>query len=61
MSANDNDRLAYGIPEAAHAMSVSKSTIWNWIALEKVKTKKVGGRTLIPRSELERLLQDDAA
>lgn len=61
-AANDNrlaERLAYGVEDAATAMSVGKSTVWRWIHDGKVSTKKIGGRTLIPRSELLRLL--DAA
>lgn len=61
MIANDNQRIAYGVQEAAHAMSVGKSTVWRWIAEGKVQTRKLGGRTLIPHSELEKLLQQDAA
>lgn len=62
--ANDNlgGRLAYGVEDAATAMSVGKSTVWRWIHDGKVQTKKIGGRTLIPRSELLRLLEEpDAA
>lgn len=56
-----NDKLAYGIQEAAEAMSVGKSTVWRWIHDGRVKTVKLGGRTLIPRVELERLILPDAA
>lgn len=57
--ANDN-KLAYGIEEAARAIGVGKSTIWRWIHDGRVKTIKLGGRTLIRREELMRLL-DEAA
>lgn len=61
-AANDNlDRLAFGVADAAKAMSVSKATVWDWIRQGKVQPKKIGGRTLIPRSELLRLLEPDAA
>lgn len=57
-AANDNpgDRLAYGVEDAATAMSVGKSTVWRWIQDGKLRTVKLGGRTLIPRSELLKLL-----
>lgn len=60
-AANDNlgDRLAYGVEEAAVVMSVGKSTVWRWIHDKRVRSVKLGGRTLIPREELLRLL--DAA
>lgn len=57
-AANDN-RLAYGVPQAAEAMCVSKATVWEWIRQGKVRSVKIGGRTLIRREELVRLL--DAA
>lgn len=59
-AANDN-RLAYGVEEAAEAMSVGKSTVWRWIHDKRVRSVKLGGRTLIPREELLRLLEADAA
>lgn len=58
-AANDN-RLAFGVEEAAAALCVGKSTVWRWIHDGRVKTIKLGGRTLIRREELLRLL-DDAA
>lgn len=56
-----NEKIAYGVQEAAEAMSVGKSTVWRWIHDGKVRTVKLGGRTLIPRPELERLVLPDAA
>ncbi|WP_426050619.1 excisionase family DNA-binding protein [Brevundimonas sp. SL161] len=61
-AANDNglaDRLAFGVEEAATVMCVGKSTVWRWIHDKRVRSVKLGGRTLIPREELLRLL--DAA
>ena len=58
-AANDN-RLAYGVTEAAAALSVGTATVWRWVKDGKVKTLKIGCRTLIRREELVRLL-DDAA
>ena len=55
------DPLAYGIEAAAEAMGVSRSTVFEWIRQGKVQSRKIGGRTLIPRSELLRLLEPDAA
>jgi excisionase family DNA binding protein len=57
--ANDNqlaDRLAFGVDEAATVMCVGKSTVWRWIHDKRVRSVKLGGRTLIPREELLRLL-----
>ncbi|MEC7797836.1 MAG: helix-turn-helix domain-containing protein [Pseudomonadota bacterium] len=60
MSAANDNKLAYGIEEAAQAIGVGKSTIWRWVHDGRVKTIKLGGRTLIRREELMRLL-DEAA
>ncbi len=60
MSAANDNKLAYGVEEAASALCVGKSTVWRWIHDGRVKTIKLGGRTLIRREELLRLL-DDAA
>jgi excisionase family DNA binding protein len=57
--ANDNqlaDRLAFGVDEAATVMCVGKSTVWRWIHDKRVRSVKLGGRTLSPREELLRLL-----
>lgn len=57
--ANDN-KLAFSVLEAAASIGVGKSTIWRWIHDGRLKTVKLGGRTLIRREELVRLL-DEAA
>lgn len=57
--ANDN-KLAYGVDEAADSLGVGRSTVWRWIQEGRLKTLKLGGRTLIRREELVRLL-DEAA
>ena len=59
MSAANDNRLAYGVTQAAEAMCVSKATVWEWIRQGRVRSVKIGGRTLIRREELVRLL--DAA
>lgn len=62
-AANDNrlaDRLAFGVADAAAALSVGQSTVWRWIQAGQLRTIKLGGRTLIRREELVRLL-DEAA
>lgn len=60
-AANDNPRrLAYGVAEAATTLSVGKSTIWRWIHDGRLRTVKLGGRTLVRHEDLVRLL-DEAA
>lgn len=50
------DRMAFGVDQAAEAISIGSSTMWRWIHQGKIKTVKLGGRTLIRREELIRLL-----
>ncbi len=45
------------INDAAHALGVSRTTIYNMAAAEKLKLVKVGGRTLVPETEIDRLIE----
>jgi excisionase family DNA binding protein len=47
----------YGIREAAQLMSLSHWTLRAWISKGKIKRTKLGGRTLIGKSELERFIR----
>ncbi len=53
--------LAYSIKEAARVSSLSKSGIFNLIAAGRLKTRKIGGRTLIPADSLRALIDGEAA
>lgn len=53
------DKLAYGVPEAARLMSVSKQTIYRRIEDKSLKAFKWNGRTLIRVEDLQAAL--DAA
>lgn len=54
-AANDN-KLAYSIPEAAGAIGISKTTVWRLIAAGDLKTFKIGCRTLIRADALQALI-----
>jgi excisionase family DNA binding protein len=63
-AANDNGlKLAYSIAEASKAMSLSEATIYAMLADGRLERRKIGRRTVIPRSSLEALLAspDEAA
>jgi len=46
--------------EAAHALGIrSVNTIKVWVKTGYLKGKRIGGRTLIPQSEIARLEHDD--
>jgi excisionase family DNA binding protein len=49
-------REFYSIPEFAKTLGVSNQHIFNVIKRGEIKKVKVGGRSLIPISELQRLL-----
>jgi len=46
------ERLSYTIPDAATAIGVSRSLLYQLIGAGEIRTFKVGTRTLVPASEL---------
>jgi len=50
---------ACGLEEAARLLGKGIATIWRWIRDEKILAVRIGGRTLIPRQEIERLKKQD--
>ena len=57
MQIPDNPKLAYSIPEAATAISIGRSKLYELIAEGRVETRKIGKRTVIPAASLHRLLE----
>lgn len=55
---HDHNKLAYSIKEACSASSLGRTTLYAHIKSGRLKTVKVGGRTLIPVASLESLLFD---
>lgn len=49
-------KLAYTVDEAAQALGLSVATIWAMLKVGELEAKKLRGRTLVPREELERVL-----
>jgi len=49
---------ACGPKEAAKLLSKGTATIWRWIQDDKLIAVRIGGRTLIPSQEIERLKND---
>jgi excisionase family DNA binding protein len=45
------------VKDAAEALSIGTSTVWRMISEGRLKRVKIGGRTLIPASEIARLLE----
>ena len=57
MHTPDNPKLAYSIPEAASAISIGRSKLYELIAEGRIETRKIGKRTVIPAASLHRLLE----
>jgi len=49
--------LLHSIEEAATRLGVSVSTLWRLIRSDKIRTVKILRRTLVPESEIQRLVQ----
>ena len=52
MNTDTASRLAYGINQASEAASVGRSLLYEEIKAGKLKTFKIGSRTLIAREDL---------
>jgi excisionase family DNA binding protein len=53
-------KLGYSIREACEATSLGKTTVYNHIASGRLRTVRVGGRTIIPADALHALLEMEA-
>ncbi len=53
-------RLSLSPTEAAEALGLCRATVYNMVARGDLRTVKIGRRTLIPVTELTRLLGGDA-
>jgi excisionase family DNA binding protein len=51
-----NGRL-YSVPATAEILQLKEPTIRKWLLLRKLAYHKVGGRVLIPESEIQRILE----
>lgn len=49
-------KLGYSVREACEATSIGKTTLYNHIASGRLRTVRVGGRTIIPAESLHALL-----
>ena len=56
---NEN-RIAFSVTELAELLGISKQHIWNSIRIGDIKKAKLGRRTLIHKSEVEKLFDIDS-
>ncbi len=46
------------VVEAAHLLNVSERLVWRMIPRGEIRSVRLGGRRMIPRSEVDRLTTD---
>lgn len=56
-----NDRLALTINEFRERVGISRSLIYRMIARGELRSVRLGGRRVVPVSEVARLLETDAS
>jgi excisionase family DNA binding protein len=54
----DSDRLAYSVAEAARRLDVSRMTLYREISAGRLAAIRIRDRLVIPRTALERLVED---
>lgn len=54
------EKLTYSIKETCRVTSLSRSTIYKAIADQRLRTVRVGGRTLVPAENLRSFLAGEA-
>ena len=60
-TASQKDKWAYRVDDACSSLGISRTTLYELVKAGELKTIKLAGRTLVPRSELERLTRVDRA
>lgn len=55
------DKLAYRVTEACAALGIGRTSLYELVKTGELKLIKIAGRSLVPRSELERLTRVDRA
>jgi excisionase family DNA binding protein len=50
--------LVYSICEAAHALNLSRATVYRLLGQGRIASIKIGSRRLIPRSSIEILVRE---
>lgn len=51
------ERFAYRVDDACYGLGISRTTFYEMVKSGQLKTIKLGGRTLVPASEINRLTQ----
>ena len=62
--AKDNEHdgpLAYRVKDCCTRIGISASTFWKLVQRGDIRVIRIGGRTLVPAPEVERILNGEAA
>lgn len=49
------ERFAFPVNDACHALGIKRTSLYELIKRKEITALKIAGRTVIPRSEIERL------
>jgi hypothetical protein len=55
------ERLAFPVNDACHALGIKRTLLYELAKTGQLKLIKIAGRTLVPRSEIERLTRVENA
>jgi excisionase family DNA binding protein len=60
-NAEAKPRLSYRVGEFCRLVGICQSTFYNHVKSGRIRPIKLGKRTLVPASEVERILRGEAA
>lgn len=58
---NFGDRAAWHVKDFCHSIGISRTTFYKAVKAGSIRVVSIGGRTLVPASEVARLLGDEPA
>jgi excisionase family DNA binding protein len=61
MTDHPNDKLAYTVNAFCRAIGLGRTKIYQLIKQGQIRTVRIGGRRLVPKTEAQRLLNEGGA
>jgi excisionase family DNA binding protein len=58
---DSNSPLAFRVKDFCARIGISPSTFWKLVSRGEIRVIRIGGRTLVPATEVSRLLSGEAA
>lgn len=53
------ERFAFSVNDACHALGIGRTSLYELVKTGELKLIRIAGRSLVPRSELDRLTRID--